>query len=392
MVEVSDATKVVNYPFRPVGFKSQQGKETTVSDIKEWVRKENPNTISCLPNFAIWTGIGTIASALLGFIGIKKDSSLYKWLGGILTLVGIASSGFGVYLARTISQIPEKEKKAKEEQEKKSEDASQKIFETSIIDSLKNVSEKNEEYRDSLRRKLISTNFKDTTKAKAILEKIKSENLDEKVRKEAEDCLNIIYEEEERAPNAIANIQNRDLDSSDRLDAVEELSRIDPLKAIETITYICADKNDDSKLRMTFINNLGRLVEQFNKDVSTSEKQRIREVLTTCINDKTDDLKVRSGALIVLLLRYEALELSVDELLRLSVERLKDREEHIEVRNSATKVLGKYGDNNILEDLKRMVEVEKQQLTTRGASNIKSTDIEFLGPLINAIADIEKKE
>ncbi|GEM_PF-7118036 len=81
----------------------------------------------------------------------------------------------------------------------------------------------------------------------------------------------------------------------------------------------------------------------------------------------------------------------LDELLKLSLERLKDRNDDIDLRNSAAKVVSHYGNEDILEDLRRLLEAEKEKLTTNGVPNIQSADIEFLSPLTNAILGIEEK-
>lgn len=238
MPPVTDITKVVKLPFRPIGFKFPQGKkEVTMNDIKDWIKTENPGPIQLLPHFAIWAGIGTIASAILGFIGIKQDSKLCKWIGGILGLVGIAASGFGIYLARAISQIPEKEKKAKEEQEEK----------------LKNV------YQGLSGNVEIS---EENTKTK--IQHLRDESLKSGSRDEALGYLLSSKHKDERPFNAVIDFINNKSKNTTTLTlrryAMESLSTTEDVKKSDKFIAVLFDRlkdiNENLDIRRTALNSL----------------------------------------------------------------------------------------------------------------------------------------
>ncbi|MBI2995758.1 MAG: hypothetical protein HYY52_03525 [Candidatus Melainabacteria bacterium] len=251
MLLVNDATKTVNLPFRPIGFKFPQGKkEVTMSDITDWIKEKNPGPIQCLPHFAIWAGIGTIASVILGFVGIKKDNKLFKWGGGILGVVGAVIIAVGVYFGKLVKQIPEQEKKAKEEQEKKSEDAFQKILETSVINSLKNISKEDETKCEEQRKELISRHAKDSEKVKTLFEKIKSSSDDEGLAKEAELCLKITYDEEKKINSMIVALNNKSADIDARCEAIMDLRFANKYKMVtDALSERVKDKSEPYRIR-----------------------------------------------------------------------------------------------------------------------------------------------
>lgn len=385
MSPIANATEVISLLFRPIGFKASDGKKATIEEIEKWREKENPNIILQQSYLTIGSAIATVIGAVLGAIGLKKDSKPGKWLGGILGLVGIAASGFGIYVAKLMRDVTEKAKK--------SNDAAQKISEMPILISLQEISGENDASRQNeMRRELISSHIRDLGKLKELLERVKSTGKDKKLVEEAECCLKILYEEVQRVPNMIACLKNKSLSSSVRTGVIDELLQADQSKAIEALASVCADKNDDPKVRITFTNSLQLFVDRFSKKISTLDKQKIRKIFAECINDKTDDSKVRNTAIIACSLRYEGLELPLDELLELLIQRLKDKDDHIEVHEAAAKTVGIHGDEGTLKILNNIIEGVRQRLADKTPSKgLDRTAVRLFGALTSAIENIERR-
>ena len=397
MLTINNATKVVKLPYRPIGFKPQEGKEVTGADIIDWLKKESRGTIQCLPHFAVWTGIGTIASAILGFIGIKQDSKLCKWIGGILGLVGIAASGFGVYLARAISQIPEKEKKAKEEQEEKLKNVYQGLsgnVEISEENTKTRIQILNDEslksgVREEALGYLLSSKHKDERPFNAVINFINDvkQNLslrqaamqslsgsNELQREKKEEILlerlkdiNEKQDTRRTALNLLRDIGDKDTITS--LEKVKQSGAITDLDAeIETIIEYINDrisgkfekqksqlekfesaKTDEEKLSQSinYIKDKTLLPECRKKVIidimfiiSRQEQPDVIQCLIDSVIDKTDNYDVRAAAIIIL---KEASKGNQDEkLLQFLRTCVSDKSEHSYLRCKAIEALSKF--------------------------------------------------
>ncbi|GEM_PF-3595559 len=124
MPVVSDATKVVSFPFRPIGFKGRKGHEITAQEIKDWYQKEKPNFIQSQSFLTIGGAAGAVIGVVLGLIGFKKDERMWKWLGGFLALVGVIATGVGKLAGINLDAV-EAVNKTKSKSEK-SKDGSEK--------------------------------------------------------------------------------------------------------------------------------------------------------------------------------------------------------------------------------------------------------------------------
>lgn len=95
MPPVTDVTKVVSFPFLPIGYWAAKGNRGTVQEIIKWYQEEKPNFIKRQPLVTVFGAIFTLGGALFGLSGFKTDSKAVKWFGGILALCGVIGSVIG---------------------------------------------------------------------------------------------------------------------------------------------------------------------------------------------------------------------------------------------------------------------------------------------------------
>ncbi|MBI1858107.1 MAG: hypothetical protein HYR97_03220 [Candidatus Melainabacteria bacterium] len=100
-----DSTKSVNFFFRPVGYRNQNGKKPTVEEIETWVQTENPKYIKRQPYLSLFGVIATAVGLVAEVFGFKKESNLTKWLGGVLTLLGISATGIGIMWTKFTDEL-----------------------------------------------------------------------------------------------------------------------------------------------------------------------------------------------------------------------------------------------------------------------------------------------
>lgn len=96
MVAVKNVTNDVSLLFRPIGFSTGKDKKATIEEIRKWKEKEKPNFIKGQSYLSLGGIIAAAIGVVVGLTGLKKDSRLMKWLGGLLTVFGIGSSGIGI--------------------------------------------------------------------------------------------------------------------------------------------------------------------------------------------------------------------------------------------------------------------------------------------------------
>ena len=105
MTTRTDSTKSVSFLFRPVGYRNTNGKSPTVEEVENWVQKEKPGAIKQQPNLTfIGFGLGIVGVGL-GILGLKKDNGSLKWLGGLLSLLGISGGGTGIMWSKLVNEM-----------------------------------------------------------------------------------------------------------------------------------------------------------------------------------------------------------------------------------------------------------------------------------------------
>lgn len=339
MPAVSDATKAVGFLFWPVGFRGSGKKKITHDEIKNWVKNENPSFIQCLPNISIGGGGATLVGAVLGLVGIKKDSRFCKWIGAILVLAGLAASGFGVFLAKLMADASEASKKSKKPLEI--------TIEENFLNELKEITKVDKSKRPTLRKALLKKYIEHEEEIKNILQRYynnRESNEDKALASEARECNEILLD----------------------------------IKTVGELIPILKDKTKDIEARCKAASDIG--------DLSTLADPEQIQILVDCIKDKSDDPSVRGNAI------YSLCEQSIVEhsngksAINLFVSCLEDKSENFGVRVSAADALGDVGDESVIESLKRIYHEEDKKV-----SGEKNYDDSLFNAAIGALRKIKER-
>ena len=398
MPKVQDSTKNINFLLRPIGFRSRQTGTVSSDDIVQWMQEKNQGKIKVLPNIFFVSLATALVGLVTSIVGFKKDSKLTKWLGGLITLIGIIGSGAGILFSKAFKQL-----KAEADTEEKM------LFDELVLGRLKLILKAEESKRPKLRREMIIKKLHKHDRARKWLEKIKASSEDQGLKQEAALCLAVLSEMEKEIPSSFIDLQNKSTASEKRLKAIELLSELDNKRAIETL-YECAnDTKDDDAIRQKAIEalvsikrdtmkddlfrwladpaenkkfqlfvafKLVELVTEYGTAMNKTENDQLSIFLSNCVNDKDTEIKIRQKAIESLLpIKGSA---SKDDLLCW----LSDPSQESLIRQEAainlTYLTKRPGNNDIL---KRLIEIKKI---------LKADDTvghNYTGPIIESMMD-----
>ncbi|MBI3308335.1 MAG: hypothetical protein HYZ79_03080, partial [Candidatus Melainabacteria bacterium] len=108
MQEISDSL-IVGFLHRPIGFRSIKSKEVTVHEVRKWIDETKPSPIKKISIGGVGAIVLTVIGSVTGFLGIRKDNSIGKWLGGIFTLIGVGAAINAIFGAPKLRTGGEKE-------------------------------------------------------------------------------------------------------------------------------------------------------------------------------------------------------------------------------------------------------------------------------------------
>ncbi len=306
-MKARSATEVVSFPHRPIGLRMSQGKEPTFEDVRKW-KEKSPNIILQQSYLTVGSAIAAVIGTVLGIIGFKKDSTLGKWFGGILALVGIGSGGVGAYITKLINEAFE--------EIKKSEEMYQRQFEILIRNSLQeSISKKDETLRNEFRKQFINDR-ENIGKVKTVLEKIKSADKDEELREEASICLKMLAGREKEINEAIECLKDKSAGENERCDAAQSLRKISDKNVADALIERIKDKTDVFYYTDEKTNEREILGTIRSTAIMTIHKDWVKDIVLAVLKDDSDDAGIRSEAALRLVGLWKDGDESILEILK----------------------------------------------------------------------------